>query len=85
MHLEPADIGDAEEEMEPFEVQDIEETSAPYDWECHGRTEAISMQKCMFGGLCGCGELEAAHRMPVSCSSSPADGQGELTTVHVRS
>ena len=48
VHPEPADVGDAEEEMEPQEVQDDEEMAMPHMAEnIMEGTEAISTQECV--------------------------------------
>ena len=48
MHPEPADVGDAEEEMEPHEVQDNEEMVTPHmAGNIMEGTEVVSTQECV--------------------------------------
>jgi len=66
MHPEPADVGDAEEEMEPYEVQDDEEMAVPHmTGNVMEGTKAVSTQECMVQEAWhGWWEsLRAAHRM----------------------
>jgi len=66
IHSEPANVGDAKEEMEAIEVQDLEENPVPHTTRnIMEGTEAVSMQECIvLEAWHGWWEsLRVAHRM----------------------